>query len=196
MVACRGLVLATVVFSAVLLLGASVVEAGVVVLDDAPSIRETVSVEAGQWRAYRTRLGSFDSLRITVRVSQGGPVDIFTTNRLGFLEYSDANSTQFSYYPNASQNTTESFMAGFAPPTSGEYYVIIDNSQTPPGGATPVGAVIIDIALEKTSLLPVVVGIIAAIVAVVGGTIVLIRSRRRKRLHALSIAEPAGPPSK
>ncbi len=50
------------------------------------------------------------------------------------------------------------FAASFAAPTGDVYYVILDNTRITSGGAEPVGPVTLDVSLEKTSILPILVG--------------------------------------
>lgn len=158
-------------------------------------VHETITLASGEWRAYRTAMNSIESLRIAVQVLQGGRIDVFSTNDVGFSQYTDPNSTVFSYYPEGSQTNTTSFPGNFAAPTGGEYFVIVDNTPTTSGGATPTGPVTLDVSLEKTSLLPFLLGLFGGIVAVGIGLILYLRSKRRKRFAALLSTPPSEPPT-
>lgn len=182
--------LAAVLFAiTALLLGQSAFVAADVV-SVGSSVSQTVMLGLGQWRAYNLTLGFLDSIRIAVQVTQGGPIDVFTTNDFGFREYTRANATEFSYYPDGSQLNTSSFVGSLTPPTSGQYYVILDNTAITDRGATPSGPVTVDVTVGKAALLPVVVGILAAVAATVLAVFWFLRSRRRKREAA-----PPVPPS-
>ncbi len=172
-----------------LLLGQSAFVAADVV-DIGGSVSETVMLASGQWRAYDMTLGFLDSLRIAVDVTQGGPIDVFSTNVFGFGQYTSPNATEFSYYPDGSQLNTSSFVGSLTPPTSGQYYLILDNTAITNPGARPSGPVTVHVTLGKASLLPVVVGIFVAIAATVVAAFWLLWWRRRKRQAA-----PPVPPS-
>lgn len=161
------------------------------VVDIGDDFRETVTVPDGGWRAYRAALSSVDSITISVQVTQGGSIDVYTTNEFGFGAYRDPNATTFPYYPAGSIQNKTSFQHGFTPPTGGTYFVIVDNAATPSGGATPKGPVTVDVRLERRSLLPIVAGILASIVAV---AVILVWTARRRRRRKVLVRKGESPP--
>jgi hypothetical protein len=126
-----------------------------------------------------------------VQVTQGGPVDVYTTNDLGFGAYTDPNATAFPFYPAASIQNKTSIQRGFTPPTGGRYYVIVDNAATPSGGATPKGPVTVDVRLERQSLLPIVAGILGTIVAL---ALLFVWTTRRQRRRKVLVRKSESPP--
>ena len=182
-----------VVFSSLTLclLAMSPVLAAGSVVDVGDAFRETTTVANGDWRAYRIALSSLDSVAITVQVTQGGRVDVYTTNEFGFGEYTDPNATTFGFYAAGSMENKTSFRGSFTPPTSGRYYVIVDNARIPIGGATPTGPVTVDVQFEKRSLVPIVGGILGAIVGV---ALLLVWAARRRRRRTAVVREKVSPP--
>ncbi len=176
---------------ALYLLAMSPVLAAGSVVDVGDAFRETTTVANDDWRAYRITLSSLDSVAITVQVTQGGRIDVYTTNEFGFGEYTDPNATTFGFYAAASRENKTSFQGAFTPPTGGTYYVIVDNARIPIGGATPTGPVTVDVHFEKRSLVPIVAGILGAIV---GGALVLVWATRRRRKRTAVVREKASPP--
>lgn len=162
---------------------------------------ETVTLVEGAWKAYRTDIGIFESWHVTIHVVSGSRIDVYTTNELGYGEYTDPNSTTFDYYPDGSMTNVTDLAATFPAPTSGTYYVIVDNTRITQEGAMPTGAVTVHVALEKSSLVPVLAGSAAGIAAVIVGAILYVRMRPRKRRVAKAPAKtpsqrpPESPPT-
>jgi flagellar basal body-associated protein FliL len=107
----------------------------------APStITETRNIGSGEYTIisqYQAEASSF--IFFTIDVQDGSYVDVLIMNATNFQAYSIGDP--FNYVPESVLNKNTG-AGGFSTPIEGtEYYVLIDNTNVPAGGATPIGPV-------------------------------------------------------
>jgi len=78
-------------------------------------------------------------LDLRLEVLSGGEVDLLLLDAGNFGAYSNASA--FSYYADGSTLSTTEVILSFDLPANGTYYVVLDNTYFPLGGAVPTGAV-------------------------------------------------------
>ena len=92
-----------------------------------------------------------DVLNFNIQVTKGGPVDIILMKSSDYVNYlKAAQSSQgltFNYYVDGSSNNVRSKKYSFTFPENGDYYLVIDNTINPIGGANPTGAVDVHVIL-------------------------------------------------
>jgi hypothetical protein len=92
-----------------------------------------------------TGIESADVLNVNIQVTKGGPVDVLLMKSSDYVKYlTTAQSEQggsFNYYVDGSSNSIKSKTYSFIFPESGDYYLVIDNTVNPIGGANPTGPV-------------------------------------------------------
>lgn len=92
-----------------------------------------------------TGVESGEVLNVNIQVIKGGSVDVLLMKSSDYVKYlTVAQSEQggtFSYYVDGSSNSIKSKTYSFTFPENGDYYLVIDNTVNPIGGANPTGAV-------------------------------------------------------
>lgn len=160
------------------------------------TVSETVSINSEDWRAYAINLSSSDSVWISVTVTFGETIDVYSTDVGGFADYANHTATQFTYYRSGSAQGVSSFSATLTAPATGTYYIVIDNAPISTDGAPGSTPVTVRVVLEKSSFpWPLVAGIVATVAGiVVVGIVLVVRAVRRRRKDASHPEEPRDVP--
>ena len=80
-----------------------------------------------------------DILHVNIQVTNGGPIDVLlmkSSDYMDYLAYRD-----FDYYASGSSSNIKSKSYSYTFPKNDDYYLVIDNTDNPKGGATPIGTV-------------------------------------------------------
>jgi len=155
-------------------------------------ISETVTIPAGEWRAYRVTIASQDVFEFSARVTAGGDIDVYLLTATGYSEYTSPSAPTFEYLVAGTRENTQSFGATVSP-SSGTYFLLVDNGNTSADGATGTAAATVAVSALIRSFPTVVVAIVIVVVlAVVVAILLLVRSRRKKR--AAMMPPPMMPP--
>ncbi len=92
-----------------------------------------------------TGIQAGDVLNVNVQVTKGGPVDVLLMKSSEYVKYLTATQSEkgglFKTYVDGSSNNIKSKTYSFAFPESGDYYLVIDNTNNPTSGANPTGDV-------------------------------------------------------
>lgn len=102
-----------------------------------------------------TGIQAGDVLNVDIEVTKGGPVDILLMDSQDYVNYLRAAESEkggtFKYYVDGSSDNIKRKTYSFAFPKSGDYYLIIDNTNSPLKGANPTGDVDVH---EKITVVP------------------------------------------
>jgi hypothetical protein len=92
-----------------------------------------------------TGIQAGDVLNVNVQVTKGGPVDVLLMKSSDYVDYLKAaqseNGGTFKYYIDGSSDNIKSKTYSFSFPESGDYYLVVDNTNNPTSGANPTGDV-------------------------------------------------------
>lgn len=80
-----------------------------------------------------------DVLNVNIQVTNGGPIDVLlmkSSDYVDYLAYRD-----FDYYAGGSSYGIKSKSYSYTFPENDDYYLVMDNTNEPEGGATPTGTV-------------------------------------------------------
>ena len=157
-------------------------------------ISESVTIAASEWRAYRVSLGSQDSFQFSVRVSQGSDIDVYTMPASGYAQYTDPSAPSFGYLTSGTQENTQSFGTSVSP-SSGTYYLVVDNIAVSSSGAPGSAPVTVDVSaqIRPFPILGVVIGVVA-VLAIIVAVLLVVRSRRKKKAAMRMMPPPGLPP--
>jgi len=155
------------------------------------SLQVTTVLPANASLAYVAPLAALDSLRFSVVVTQGAPVDVFVVDTAGYSAYTGPAGGSLLYYEAGTRLNTASFEATFTAPRGADYYLIVDNAPRTAGGAPGSGPVTVTVTAEVLRfptylIVAVVLGLALAIIAM----IFYLRLRRATRAAA---SRPEGP---
>jgi len=149
-----------------------------------------------QKNSYWSRLISCtkgDKIRITTSCDM--TFDILFMTEEEYEEYKDAitNGGSFTYYITGSRLSVASTQYEFEIPENGDYYIVIDNTDLPLGGATPQGDIVLGLGVNhEKSLLGstfgfgdwIFIGIIiigCVSVGIIIGVVVYVRGKEQER---------------
>lgn len=92
-----------------------------------------------------TGIEAGEVLNVDIWVTRGDSVDVLLMTSSDYAKYLTAVQSEqggtFNYYVDGSSNSIISITYNFTFPESRDYYLVIDNTANPIGGATPTGAV-------------------------------------------------------
>lgn len=92
-----------------------------------------------------TGIQAGDILNVNVQVTKGGPVDVLLMKSSDYVNYLKAVQSEqggiFNYYVDGSSDSVKSKTYSVTFPESGEYYLVVDNTDNPAGWASPAGSV-------------------------------------------------------
>lgn len=92
-----------------------------------------------------TGIQAGDVLNVNVQVIKGGPVDVLLMKSSEYVNYLKATQSEsggtFKYYVDGSSDNIKSKTYSFSFPESGDYYLVVDNTNNPVNGANPTGDV-------------------------------------------------------
>jgi len=121
------------------------------------SIDETKSIEIDMYNEISiTDIEAGDVLSVDIQVTKGGPVDVMLMESSDYVDYLHAMDTEeggtFSYYIDGSSDSIKSKKYSFTFPENGDYYLVIDNTINPIGGANPTGTVEVNVKINVTPI--------------------------------------------
>ena len=119
---------------------------------------ETVTIGAGNYYTIPiTGVKTLDALKVDIQVINGGQVDILLMKAQDYTDYQKAilMGGTFDFYPEASSLAVQNKAYGFTFPETTDYYLIIDNSDNPHGGASPTKAVEVHTRIRTSNYTPV-----------------------------------------
>ncbi len=123
------------------------------------NLDETKSI--GMDMYYEISLNGIEAgevLNVNIQVTKGAPVDVLLMKSSDYVKYlTAAQSGQggiFNYYVEGSSDSIKSKTYSFTFPENGDYYLVIDNTVNPIGGANPTGAVDIHAKITVVSPAP------------------------------------------
>lgn len=160
-----------------------------------PTMSETLTLPAGEYKAYGASLSPSTPLTFSVRVTSGGAVDVYMFDATGYADYKDPMATTFQYYVSGTEENTMSFSGTFRPTSTQTYYMVVDNAPISSTGAMGTNSVTVDVSASygAPGISPFVwVGLAVAVVIVVAVVVVVLSIRRKRRQAAQ--APPAPPP--
>ena len=104
-------------------------------------VDETISLDMDYYWSSSTLYYVGDVLEVTIK-TDGAPVDIFLMNAHDFDEYEDMQNDQsgadgFNYYVDGSALKVVKKRYAFEIPETNTYYIVVDNTIQPEGGADP-----------------------------------------------------------
>jgi hypothetical protein len=152
-----------------------------------PSTR-TETIAINDYMAFSVNTGSV----VGVRVTSGGNIDIYVTERAGYDDYIDPSAPSFLYLVAYTDENTGTYNKTVS--TSGVAYIILDNDLVTVTGAQPAGPVTVSLFFGTPSsslLLGVLIIVILVIVVVV---FIVVRRGRRKAAPMPPPMPPMGAP--
>jgi len=157
-------------------------------------ISETVTIAASEWRAYRVTLGSQDSFQFSIQVTQGSDIDVYTMPASGYSEYTNPSAPSFGYLTSGTRENTQSFGTSVSP-SSGTYYLVVDNIDVSSSGAPGSAPVTVDVSaqIRPFPIVGVVIGVVV-VLAIVVAVLLIVRSRRKKKAAMRMMPPPLQPP--
>jgi hypothetical protein len=110
------------------------------------NLDETKSIDMDMYNEISlTGIEAGDILNVNIQVTKGGPVDVMLMKSSDYVNYLKAAQSEkggtFKYYVDGSSESIRSKKYSFTFPENGEYYLVMDNTVNPIGGANPIGAV-------------------------------------------------------
>lgn len=122
-------------------------------LDETKSINEDMYNEISL-----TGIKAGDVLDVNIQVTSGDAVDVLLMKSADYVNYLTAAQSEqggvFNYYVEGSSNSVKSKTYSFTFPEDGEYYLVIDNTIIPSGGANPTGPVDVRAKIKVVSPTP------------------------------------------
>jgi hypothetical protein len=112
-------------------------------LEKSPLYAESMRLSGGMYRYYPVICQAGDLLRVAILAGQ--PVDVFLLDPAGFGSYQAGKD--FDSYTAGTQLNTDIKTYEWTAPTMDTYYVIVDNSDSPAGGAPAVDGIALDVTI-------------------------------------------------
>jgi len=114
--------------------------------DESKSIR----IEEGQyWTLFLSGLSSGDDIDVEIDVTEGGNVDVMIMDSINFNSFKDASNAGYGEWMNIKLvKNTKGTSISVSAPEDGDYYVVIDNTDVPSGGASPSGYVDVTVDIQ------------------------------------------------
>jgi len=114
-------------------------------------VDETISLDMDYYWSSSALYYAGDILEVTVK-TDGAPVDVFLMNAQDFDEYEDMQNDQsgadgFNYYVDGSALKVVKKRYTFEIPETNTYYIVVDNTIQPEGGADPRRSVNVHVAI-------------------------------------------------
>jgi hypothetical protein len=105
-----------------------------------------------------TGIEAGEVLNVNIQVTKGGPVDVLLMKSSDYVKYLTVTQSEqggiFNYYVDGSSDNIKSKTYSFTFPENGDYYLVIDNTVNPIGGANPAGAVDVHAKITVVSQAP------------------------------------------
>jgi len=156
------------------------------------TMSETLTLPAGEYKAYGVSLYNGEMFRFSARVAAGGPVDVYLFNATNYADYQDPMKLMFGYVHAGTQEDTMSFSSSVRAPGADTYYLVIDNAAISSSGAMGTGTSTVQVSAQTgetvDSGLIVVAAVVVVCVAV--GSILIVLSVRRQRRKAAAVPPP------
>ena len=139
-------------------------------------------------------LGSQDSFQFSIQVTQGSDIDVYTMPASGYSEYTNPSAPSFGYLTSGTRENTQSFGTSVSP-SSGTYYLVVDNIDVSSSGAPGSAPVTVDVSaqIRPFPILGVVIGVVV-VLAIVVAVLLIVRSRRKKKAAMRMMPPPLQPP--
>ncbi|MGA9138903.1 MAG: hypothetical protein WBZ29_01675 [Methanocella sp.] len=112
-------------------------------LEKSPLYAESMRLSGGMYRYYPVSCQAGDLLRVAILA--GEPVDVFLLDAAGFESYQAR--TDFESYTTGTQLNTDVKTYEWTAPARDTYYVIVDNSDSPAGGAPAADGIALDVTI-------------------------------------------------
>lgn len=120
------------------------------------NLDETKSIDTDiYYEISLTGIEAGDVLNVNIQVTKGGPVDVMLMKSSDYVNYLKAAQSEqggtFNYYVDGSSTSVRSKKYSFTFPENGDYYLVMDNTVNPIGGADPIGAVDVHVKITVVS---------------------------------------------
>jgi len=114
--------------------------------------------------------------------------------RLGILGVHESQRTEFRVSTSGTRENTQSFGTSVSP-SSGTYYLVVDNIDVSSSGAPGSAPVTVDVSaqIRPFPILGVVIGVVV-VLAIVVAVLLIVRSRRKKKAAMRMMPPPLQPP--
>lgn len=109
-----------------------------------PLVEETFVIGYGGYHHISTVFQGGEAIHVTVRVEEGGPIDVLLMNSgdfVNFERFMQGEVETFSHYKSGSVLDVKHVAFTFTTPTDDRYFIVLNNAGGIEGGAVPVGAV-------------------------------------------------------
>lgn len=159
------------------------------------TMSETVTLPAGEYKAYGVSLNQALRFTFSMRVTTGGAVDVYLFDAVDYSDYKNPLVSSFNYYSAGTRENTMSFSGTFSAPQAGTYYLVVDNAPISASGAMGSAPATVEVTAQAgTPSDPglVYVGLVVAAVLAVGVALIVL-SVRKKRREAARVPPPAAP---
>jgi hypothetical protein len=166
------------------------------VTDAGLQISETINLPRNNYSGYTFAMGNGDRITYNIRVTSGGPIDLYVVSADNLQKYQNDSSVSFSPRLRVENRTTMAGVYTATAQTAGANTVIVDNVDI--SGALATGSVTVAVSLSREPPQgpnPFILGgVIVAIVAGVAVIVALIlRARRRPTLNPPPPPYPGAP---
>ncbi len=163
------------------------------------TMSETLTLPSDEYKAYGVSLSPASPFTFSVRVTAGGPVDVYLFNATSYAEYKDPMELTFGYYSAGTQENTMSFSGSFTAPRVATYYFVVDNAPISSSGAMGAASATVVVSAQvgnaggDTTRL--IVGLVLVALIGVGSVLVVLSIlRKRRKAAALPPLAPAWQP--
>ncbi len=132
---------------------------------------------------YATSFDAKFGETIEIEFRSNRTVDLIMTSESGYSDFIDPTAESFDYYVDGTSLVTTLESISFPVPEDRKYYFIVDNSEVPMDGASPTGTANVTIEITRTGEpfnWGICIGVTILILAIIGVTIALVLSRRKK----------------
>ena len=151
------------------------------------TMSETLTLPSNEYKAYGVSLSPASPFTFSVRVTAGGPVDVYLFNATSYAEYKDPMELTFGYYSAGTQENTMSFSGRFTASRAATYYLVVDNAPISASGAMGGASATVAVSAQVGSPAgdPALLLVSVVVIAVLGvGSVLIVLSVRRKRRKA------------
>src|SRR5256712_2402895 len=168
---------------------------GIVTMAGLP-ISETITLPRNNYSGYTFSMGNGDRITYDIRVTSGGPIDLYVVSADNLQKYRNDSSVSFSPRLRVENRTTMAGVYTATAQTAGANTVIVDNVDI--SGALATGSVTVAVSLSREPPQgpnPLILGgVIVAVVAGVAGIVApILRAPRRPAPHPPPPPYPPAP---
>jgi hypothetical protein len=111
----------------------------------------SVTLQSGEEVAYLVNMNAGDHLTVNLRVTEGGHVDFYLTNLTAYNAYKSGHVDSLYFLGGQSRMDASLAQYSYDSLAANEYVILIDNTASTVGGASPTGPVTVEgtITVEK-----------------------------------------------